>query len=426
MEEDSLNYTISSDINEIIERKPNWLVRYGIGSILCCLLIILLIAWIVKYPDLVEGNVSIVTPKPPIDIISKSNSTIEIDFGRTENDIINPGDPIFLLENTASYHQIKLLQEELLLSSSIDSIPDNRQWLDSLGGIQSIYNSYKLSKLNLINYNNEKPYDKRLKNLKSSIAGSNKGVQYSEILVGSSKENYEYQRKKFKRYQSLFEKGVISELEYENHKQSLLQLQMNHTNNFKNYHSESQSINNLEGKIIELEIQKNEYEEKLKLEYYGALNELKSVLKSWESQYLIVSTIRGRLSFFSDLNKGDFVAVGERLFTIIPVQEDKLQAIGVFPSTNIGKVKVGQDAIIKLNAFPYHEYGTINGRVNRISEIPMNNSYNIIIELPNKLETNYKNKIEFKQRLDATASIITKDQSLLKRMFFQFENIFKN
>ena len=426
MKTDTPNYTVSTEINEIIERKPSWLVRYGIGSILFCLLLILLASWFVKYPDLIEGNVSIETPNPPIDIISKANTTVAIDFGKIENDVVIPDEPVFLLENTASYYQIKQLKNELLTSLSVDSLRVDGGWLDSLGVLQPVYNSYKLSKLNLIDYNLEKPFEKRLSNVKNLVLGNNRGLRYSANLINSSKENYRYQKKKFNRYKTLFEKGVISELEFENQNQSLLQFRINHTNSFKNYNSENQSIINLEGRILEMEIQKNEYEEKLKLEYFKSLNELKNNLKSWESQYLIVSTIHGRLSFFNNFNKGDFVTSGERLFTIIPIQGDKLHAIGVFPSLNIGKVKVGQNVIVKLNAFPYHEYGTITGKVDRISEIPLNNSYRIIIKLPNKLKTNYKNKIEFKQRLDATASIITSDKSVLKRLFFQFENIFKN
>ena len=98
----------------------------------------------------------------------------------------------------------------------------------------------------------------------------------------------------------------------------------------------------------------------------------------------------------------------------------------MFPAENAGKVKVGHKVILKLDAYPYNEYGTVEGKVARISEIPVENAYNIVIELKDGLKTNYNNKITFKQRLTATAAIITKDQSVLQRIFYQFENLFKN
>lgn len=42
------------------------------------------------------------------------------------------------------------------------------------------------------------------------------------------------------------------------------------------------------------------------------VNELKSQLEQWESQYLISAPITGRLSFFNELHEGDFISAGER------------------------------------------------------------------------------------------------------------------
>ena len=65
----------SPHINEIIERKPNWLVRSGIGAMLFLLLLLLFAAWWISYPDIVTAQVDIVTPRPPVDVVATIGGT---------------------------------------------------------------------------------------------------------------------------------------------------------------------------------------------------------------------------------------------------------------------------------------------------------------------------------------------------------------
>lgn len=416
----------STSINEIIEKKPNWLIRYGIGSMLFILLLLLIASWIVKYPDVIKGKVEITTPIPPVEVVSKINATIKKRNVITEGDTIIKNKTIILFENNASYLQIRSLQKELATEKAVTITDEKMVWLDSLGTIQPYYNNYIIAKINFINYQKEEPYKKRINASRNILSGNKKNIQLSDGYLISSQKDFESKQIEHNRYQTLFNKGVISASEFENIKQNILQKQMSFTNDTKSINSEKLSLANMEREIMELELQEKEYYLQLENNYKQANNELKNQLKLWESQYILSSPIDGTLSYFNEFNEGDFISSGERMFTIIPFQQQKLQAIGVFPAENSGKVKKGNKVTLKLDAYPYHEYGTIGGVVKRISEIPKENMYSITIDLPNELNTNYEKKIMFKQRLSATADIITKEQSLLQRIFYQFENLFKN
>lgn len=87
---------------------------------------------------------------------------------------------------------------------------------------------------------------------------------------------------------------------------------MSYANDHKNLNVERVSLANMEREIMELELQKTEYEQQLHSNYIKTLNELKSQLEQWESQYLISAPITGRLSFFNELHEGDFISAGER------------------------------------------------------------------------------------------------------------------
>ncbi|MGB5821347.1 MAG: HlyD family efflux transporter periplasmic adaptor subunit [Saonia sp.] len=426
MEENSIQHPLSTHINEIIEKKPNWLVRYGIGAMLFFLLLFLIGAWLVKYPDTIVGTVSIVTPRPPIDVVAKISAPILKKFSIYENDTLSRGKPILLLESTTSYRQLQQLEQVLVRDNPRGNLEHEWVWLDSLGNLQSLYNNFALATLTLKQYHQEQPHLKRINSLKNILSGNTNGLRFSKSHLKSSKADFDSKRKEYDRYRTLYKKGVIAASEFEQIKQTLLQKEMSYANDHRSLNSEHMSIAGLKREILELEIQKNEHEQQLQLNYQKALNELKSQIKQWESEYLISSPIAGRLSFFNTVNTGDFITAGEKILTIIPLQEDRLQAIGTFPVENAGKIKKGNRVTLKLDAYPYHEYGTVMGTVVRISEVPVENAYNIVIELPNGLLTNYEKTIVFKQRLTATADIITKDQSVLQRIFYQFENLFKN
>lgn len=426
MEKNSTKYQNSPYINQIIEKKPNWLIRYGVGAMLLFLLLFLAAAWLVKYPDTIVGQVNITTPRPPADVVAKISAPVERKFPLKEGDTLYKRMPILLMESTTSYLQIEQLYNDLSQTMPNEPLTLTNIWLDSLGSLQSVYNVYALAKLNLDYHYNNRPYNQRIESLEKIIDGNSNGLKYSNNYLKSSKKDYQLKQKERDRYETLFKKGVISASEFEQIEQTLLQKEMGYANDHKNLNSERISIANLKREIMELGLQKTEREQQLRSTYLTSLNELKSQVKQWESQYLITSPITGKLYFFDEINEGEFITAGEKVLTVIPFQEQKLQAVGMFPVANAGKVKKGNKVVLKLDAYPYHEFGTVEGKVTRISEIPVENLYSIVIDLPNGLSTNYKNKITFKQRLTATADIVTKDQSVLGRIFYQFENLFKN
>jgi len=63
----------SEEVQEILSYVPNWLVRYGNTIVL----LLLLITWFVKYPDVITAEVVVTTKIPPEKIYAKSSGKIE-------------------------------------------------------------------------------------------------------------------------------------------------------------------------------------------------------------------------------------------------------------------------------------------------------------------------------------------------------------
>ena len=79
---------------------------------------------------------------------------------------------------------------------------------------------------------------------------------------------------------------------------------------------------------------------------------------------------------------------------------------------------------MKLNNFPYQEYGQLKGRVDNISKIAGTTGYILKVRLENGLSTTYNKEIIYKPGMVGTAEIVTEDLRLLERIFNSIRKIF--
>ena len=79
-------------------------------------------------------------------------------------------------------------------------------------------------------------------------------------------------------------------------------------------------------------------------------------------RYVVRAPASGRLGEVAVLRTGSFVQAGERLCVIVP--EGRLIAVAQFaPASAIGRIRTGQAARLRLDGFPWTQYGTVNATV---------------------------------------------------------------
>ena len=120
--------------------------------------------------------------------------------------------------------------------------------------------------------------------------------------------------------------------------------------------------------------------------------------------------------------------VAANLFAVVPENNEYVGTVQI-PAQGYGKVKVGQMVHIKLDNYPYNEFGQVEGIVKEISLIPnivgeqQQAMYLAKISFSNGLTTTYKKDLEFKPEMSGTAEIVTEDLRLIERIFNQFRKI---
>lgn len=418
----------SDEVQEILTKSPNWMIRWGNIIILGLILLIILISWFVKYPDIIVSEAVVTTSEPPQKEYANISGKLD-DILVSDNEIVKENQPLAIIENSADY------QDVFRLKKIIDTIKINKQSfsfpIDSLpilflGDIEA---QYAIFENNYIQYqlNKElKPFSNEAIANRYSISELNRRLKNALLQKEINKNELSFMEKDIKRSKMLFDKGVISARAYENKQLQFAQAERN----YKSFESSISQIREAISKAHQsskgTEINRIKEEMTLLKGVIQSFNQLNKVIKDWENRYVLASGIEGRVSFLDVWSANQSVNQGDLVFTIIPEKNSSYIAKLRTPAQNSGKVKIGQQVNIKLQNYPDKEFGTLKGKVKRISVIPdKEGNYFIDVELPKKLVTSFNKEIEFKQEMLGSAEIITEDLRLIERFFYQLREVFK-
>jgi hypothetical protein len=84
----------------------------------------------------------------------------------------------------------------------------------------------------------------------------------------------------------------------------------------------------------------------------------------------------------------------------------------------MGKAAIGQKVIIKLDDYPYQEFGMLEGEVKSVFPSLNIRYYRVEVSLNKGLESTYNRKFYCRSELAGTAEIVTADLRMLERAFY--------
>lgn len=176
--------------------------------------------------------------------------------------------------------------------------------------------------------------------------------------------------------------------------------------------------------IERITLEEIENKEKNQAELITRKNELANAINLWKERYLQYSPIFGELEYLGFWRDNSFVTSGIELFTVIPEKKDIIGEV-MIPSYGAGKVKIGQQANVKIDNYPYDEYGQMKGVVKSVARITNKiqtkdgdrDAYSVIVSFPNGTITNFKKELLLDFESRGTVEIITKHKRLIERLF---------
>ncbi|MCT4601835.1 MAG: HlyD family secretion protein, partial [Marinifilum sp.] len=421
MEKDPNIELRSDEVKEILGRVPNWIIRSGTTLFFVVIFAVVVGSYFFRYPDIIGSRLVLTTLNPPAELVARSSGQLQ-DLRVKDNENVSEGSLLAIIKNPAFNKDVFLLKQQLTVFqghlTGSESIESNL--LESnfrLGEIQSYYNAFLKSYVDYHRFFDMQYYDKKIVSYKDQISKYNmyydrqyqqKKILESELSISKSQ---------YLRDSSLYQKGVISQSDFQNAKKKYLEQSYSFHGARSSLASTQINISQVKQQIIDLELKKEDERKELQNLLIQSFDNLKAQIDIWEEKYLIRTPIDGIVSFNKFYSANQNVKVGERVFTVLPMDSTKVVARVELGIRGAGKVKIGQRVNIKLDNYPYLEYGMLEGTIQSISKVPEDQKYSLDVDFPNGLVTNYGIELEFAQKIEGDAEIITEDLRLLQRIF---------
>lgn len=418
----------SEEVQEILSNPPLWIIRWGITLIFMFTCIILILAFIIKYPDFVSAKVLITTEQPTQKIIARYSGQLDKIFIKNK-DTVGSDQILAVIENTASFNDVyylKSIMDTVKFSVRDFSFPIDRISRLVLGDIETAYINFEKSYVDYFLLKDLEPYFNQLQGNTQSLIEIE--IRLTDQIKQKQLIEQEYILKQtdFKRYKRLYDKGIISQQEYESKELEFLQIQKNISAMSISISQLREAISSANQTLKNTHINKQEDNTRFLKNLAQSYNALKKAIRDWEYNYVLSSSINGVVSFQEFWGVNQFVNVGDMVYSILPIDTSHLVGKLTLPSQNAGKVTIGQKVLVKLDNFPYQQYGMLLGKVKNLSISPdKEGNYVVYISLPEGTRTSYGQNLGFYQELLGNAEIITEDLSVAERFFYKFRELFE-
>lgn len=412
----------SEEVQELLGKIPGWIIRWGLTMVFLIFFLIILGSYFISYPEVVRAPLVITTYNTPVILNAKSGGKIQRIFVEDEQRVYT-GQRVALIENTARYEHIQVIED--FIGQLVNPIEWERTVLDThfndtlfLGELNNQYAIFQKNMKQFRNYLLQNHMPLKLQLLDEQIS------MYQEIYKNQLQQlalqanDLKLSSNKYKRDSLLFDMGnaTINDADYDNSLQAYLQKQVAYKDFEYNNRYNEVNLLKLKESRIDLELQYEKELQQFNLELNEDLQLLQSAIEHWKQQYLIESPIDGLITFTSYWSQNQVIKMGERMATVVPLDETRIVAKATIPRGNFGKIEKGQKVNIKLSGFPYTKFGVLRGKISAVSLVPEELGYVVQIELIGGMTSSYSQELKFIQEMDGTAEITTKKMRLIYRL----------
>jgi HlyD family secretion protein len=420
----------SEEVQEIMSFIPNQVIRWGLTVIFSVFSILVIGSYYFKSPEIIRAPMVLTTKNPPVSLISKSTGKIDRLFV-ADGEMVEERGNIALINNPTDFEHYLILKKELTACFRMADWDKQVFAFDlsehlTLGELQGSYGPFVKSRNNFKHYLTQNFLPQKIGLINKQIV---KQEEYYQTLISQMKiqqHDLVLSEKSFIRDSLLYVKRTTSEAEYDKSRQVFLSKKSAFIGYEAVLRDTESTILEMQSNRVELQMQHEKELSEFRLALDESKQNLENAIHQWEEKYLVISPIKGKLTFTSIWSVNQEVKTGELIATIIPLEPSAIIAKAVIPPSGFGKVEMGQRVNLKLSGFPYMEFGMLKGVIRSVSLVPDSRGYIAEIELSEGMTSSYRENLKFIQQMDGTAEIITKEMRLITRLINPLRAFFDN
>lgn len=358
--------SFQSDIDEIVEERPPRFMRSSLYIVVALVLSLIVVATVNKVEVVVVSSGRLIPDTPPI-VLQPMDRSIIRDIRVKTGAMVTKGQILAVLDSTFTQadlaaltlqrrslqDQIHGLEAELeTLAPDVSAVPDLPETMLPLYRQRRAQYKSRLrvfdEDLLRLQANMHSTEDDRMSLAKQ--LDISRDVEQMRAALSQSQAGSKLQ------YMDAQSFRMRSERDFQNTVNHLVELQ--HDLQAKQAERQSfidewrrQSLENLVNAQTEL----------------AKINEQITKAKLVNDLVVITSPEDGMLLDVAQLSVGSIVGGGERLMTIMPSKTNLVAEI-MLSSRDIGYVRAGDEAVVKVDAFPYQRHGFLRGKLLWVSE----------------------------------------------------------
>jgi len=408
---------------------PKWLYRSGISAVGIVTLLLLALAALIKYPD-VTSSVGIMTSEtPPIEHKTNATGIIDSIYVGHKSHVV-AGDKILLIKSACDPEEIEIIDSFIEEFESVKRPTDYPALTFPgdlhLGDLQSDYVAFRVNFFSFLDEIEETYSRQKVEILESEIRNLNQLNAVLEKQQSLYDKEFDLAKKEHARNKTLKSANVISDQDMEKADKDLITLEKQLTS------IETSKIENkirqasLELEIKELLRREAELDNGNLLRLRGSASSLKQSVRNWKEKYVVTAKISGQVLLSPGIARKSKIDENEYVASVVPIDgssENYIRALA--PSHEIGKLKVNSKVIVRVDGYPYKQYGSVIAKIAAVASIPKEDRegksfYEVRIDLPPEIVTNYDIKIPFRPNTKVIAEIVNDDKTILERIFQDF------
>jgi hemolysin D len=212
-------------------------------------------------------------------------------------------------------------------------------------------------------------YNTKLSKLDAEISKNEAGIVSGREALSQIQETLPIVRERSQEYKKLFDQDYVSKHDYLDKEKERIALE-------HELSAQTSKITELESGLLESQRERESWiaesrhsaRETLSENEHRSLGSGQERLKAAQQVRLMQlhAPVGGKVQQLAVHTVGGVVTPAQPLLSIVPT-EDSVEIEAAIQNKDIGFIHEGQAAVIKIEAFPYTKYGTIEGRVKTIS-----------------------------------------------------------